>query len=148
MESKPLLWREPVLEEWVDYNGHLSEPYYFLVMSNATDALCDAVGMGQAYVSATGSSFYTVESHVRFLAEVRSLGELEVRSSVIGCNSKLVWIWHELWADGRLRATQEVLGVHVTSGSSSPFPDDVANRLRDRLVDPPEDASRRIHLNP
>lgn len=144
----PVIWREPVLEAWVDYNGHLSEPYYFLVMSNATDELCNAVGMGSAYVTATASSFYSIESHMRFLAEVRSLGELEVRSLVIGCNSKLAWFWHELWAEGRLRATQEVLGIHVTDGKSSPFPDDVAARLRDRLVDPPKEAGRRIHLNP
>ena len=24
-------WREPVLDDWVDYNGHLSEAYYVLV---------------------------------------------------------------------------------------------------------------------
>lgn len=148
MDSKLLVWNEPVLEEWVDYNGHLSEPYYFLVMSNATDAVCNAVGMGPSYVAATGSSFYSVEAHMRFLAEVRSLGELEVRSSVIGFNSKLAWFWHELWADGRLRATQEVLGIHVTGGKSSPFPNDVAACLRERRIDPPEDASRRIRLTP
>ena len=39
--------------------------------------------------------------------------ELEVRSSVIGATAKLLWTWHELWVDARLRATEEVLGVHV-----------------------------------
>lgn len=148
MEGKTFVWRERVLDEWVDYNGHLSEPYYVLVMGNATDSLCEAVGMGKSYLAATGSSFYSVESHVRFLAEVRSRGELEVHSSVIGCTSKLAWVWHELWAEGCLRATEEVLGVHVTDGSSTPFPVDVATRLHDLLVDPPEHASRRIRLEP
>ena len=147
-ESKLVLWREPVLEKWIDYNGHLSEPYYVLVMGNATEAVINEVGMDPAYRAATGSSFYTVESHVRFLAEVCSHTELEVRSSVIGFNSKLAWFWHELWAEGRLRATEEVLGMHVTDRKSSPFPGDVAARLRDRLVDPPAEASRRIQLNP
>jgi acyl-CoA thioester hydrolase len=139
-----VVWREPVQEAWIDYNGHLSEPYYVLVMGHATDAVMDAMGMGPAYQTATGSSLYTVEAHVRYLAEVRSGVELEVRSSVIGCTDKLAWLWHELWADGRLRATEEILGVHVTSGSSSVFPGDVATRLRDARVEPPEHAARKI----
>jgi len=139
-----VVWREPVQDAWIDYNGHLSEPYYVLVMGHATDQVMAAVGMGPAYQAATDSSLYTVEAHVRYLAEVRSGVELEVRSSVIGCTGKLAWLWHELWADGRLRATEEILGVHVTGGAASPFPDDVAAQLRDACVAPPEHAARQI----
>ena len=46
--------------------------------------------------------------------------------------------------DGRLRATEEVLGVHVRGGASAPLPDDVAARARALLVDPPVEASGRI----
>ena len=31
----------PVLEEWVDYNGHLRDAFYLLIFSYATDALMD-----------------------------------------------------------------------------------------------------------
>lgn len=145
-DSDLTIWREPMREEWIDYNGHLSEPYYILVMGNGTEALIDAIGLDPAYRRATGSTVYTLESHARFLAEVRSSRELEVRSSVIGCTAKLAWLWHELWADGRLRATAEVLVVHITDGSSSPFPDEIANRLRGRIVDAPAEAGRRINI--
>ena len=57
---------------------------------------------------------------------------------------KLLWIWHELWADGRLRATEEILGVHVSAGSSSPMPDDVVARAQEVCVAPPAEAGRRI----
>jgi acyl-CoA thioester hydrolase len=137
-------WREPVLDEWIDYNGHLSEPYYVLVMGHATDAVMDAVGLGPAYRQANDASLYTVEAHVRYLDEIRSGLELEVRSSVIGVTGKLLWLWHELWAGGRLRATEEILGVHVVAGSSSPLPEAVLATARTALVDPPEHAGRRI----
>ncbi|QIG44735.1 thioesterase [Nocardioides anomalus] len=144
--SEPVIWREPVVEEWIDYNGHLSEPYYVLVFGHATDAVMDAVGLGPAYRSEHDASLYTVEAHVRYLDEV-SLGvDLEVRSSVIGVTGKLLWIWHEMYADGRLRATEEVLGVHVTGGSSSPLPDEVAAAARALLVEAPEEASGQIAL--
>ena len=120
----------PSRTRWIDYNGHVSEPYYVLVMGHATDAVMAALGMGPDYQSAHDSSFYTVEAHVRYLAEIRSGLELEVRSSVIGYAGKLAWFWHELWADDELRATEEILGVHVTAGAATPFPADVLARSR------------------
>jgi acyl-CoA thioester hydrolase len=143
-----VVWREPVRDEWIDYNGHLSEPYYVLVLGHATDAVMDAVGLGPAYREQSHASLFTVEAHIRYLDQVVAGTDLEVRSEVVGATPKLMWIWHELWADGRLRATEEVLGVHVDtdSGRSSPFPDDVAAAVAKARVDPPADAGRSIRL--
>jgi acyl-CoA thioester hydrolase len=138
------VWREPVQDAWIDYNGHLSEAYYVLVLGHATDAVMDAVGLDPDYRSANDASLYTVEAHIRYLEEVPAGSDLEVRSSIMGVTTKLLWIWHELWVDGRLRATEEVLGVHVRDGSSAPLPADVATRAREACVTPPEQASRRI----
>ena len=142
--SDPLVWREPVQDGWIDYNGHLSEPYYVLVFGHATDTVMDAVGIDAAYREAHDASLYTLEAHVRYLAEVAAGVELEVRSSVIGATGKLLWIWHEMWVDDRLRATEEVLGVHVVGGASAAFLGDVADRARALRTAPPEAASGRI----
>jgi acyl-CoA thioester hydrolase len=142
----PVVWREPVQDAWIDYNGHLSEPYYVLVFGHGTDAVMDAVGLDPAYREANDASLYTVEAHVRYLDDVSAGTDLEVRSSIIGVTAKLLWIWHELWAEGRLRATEEVLGVHVRGGSSAPFPADVAVKARDACVTPPAHASGQIRL--
>ena len=138
------VWREPVLEEWIDYNGHLSEPYYVLVFGHGTDAVMDAVGIDASYRDANDASLYTVEAHVRYLDEVSAGRDLEVRSTVIGVTAKLLWIWHELWVDDRLRATEEILGLHVRGGSAAPFPDDVRARAEAACVEPPAEAGRRI----
>jgi len=140
----PLVWREPVQDAWIDYNGHLSEPYYVLVFGHATDNVMDAVGIDAAYRRANDASLYTLEAHVRYLDEVSPGADLEVRSSVIGATGKLLWIWHELWVEDRLRATEEVLGVHVAGGRSAPFPDEIAARARDACVPAPVEASGRI----
>ena len=146
--SDPTVWREAVQDAWIDYNGHLSEPYYVLVFGHATDAVMDAVGLGPAYREAHDASLYTVEAHVRYLDEVSAGAELEVRSSVIGVNAKLLWLWHELWVDGRLRATEEVLGVHVAGGSSAPLPDDVVVLALAARVEPPPESAGRIRPLP
>jgi acyl-CoA thioester hydrolase len=138
------VWREPVQDAWIDYNGHLSEAWYVLVMGHATDAVMDAVGLGPEYQAANDASLYTVEAHVRYLDEIRAGTDLEVRSSIIGVAPKLLWIWHELWADDRLRATEEILGLHVSGGASSPLPVDVFARAQEACVAPPPEAGRRI----
>ncbi len=141
-------WTEPVLDEWIDYNGHLSEPYYVLVLGHATDAVMEHVGLGPEYRAREGASLFTVEAHVRYLDQVPPGVDLEVESRVIGATGKLMWIWHELRVEGTLRATEEILGVHVdtTTGRSSPFPPDVVRRIEASLVPPPTDASRSIRV--
>jgi acyl-CoA thioester hydrolase len=51
-----------------------------------------------------------------------------------------------MWCEGRLRATEEVLMLHVDShaGRSSPFPEALRARVEELVVAPPEHASRRI----
>ena len=138
------IWREPVQDAWIDYNGHLSEAYYVLVLGHATDVVMDAVGLDARYRSTNNASLYTVEAHIRYLEEIAADSELEVRSSIIGVSAKLLWIWHELWVSGRLRATEEVLGVHVRDGASAPLPTDVVRVAREACVSPPDGASGRI----
>ena len=101
------------------------------------------------YLTDTGTSLYTLEAHVRYLAEVPADARLEVRTSVIGVTGKLLWLWHEMWSEGRLRATEEVLGRarRHPVGRSSPFPERLRARAEALLTPPPEHASRRITLS-
>ena len=147
-QAGPVEWREPVQDAWIDYNGHLSEPYYVLVFGHATDAVMDSIGLGPAYRDANDASLYTVEAHLRYLEEIPAGSDLQVHSTIIGATTKLLWIWHELSVEGRLRATEEVLGVHVTGRSSTPFPDHIAARARAARTTPPKDASGRIRPIP
>jgi len=146
--AEPMTWVEDVRPEWIDYNGHLSEAYYVLVFGHATDAVMARLGMSAQYLTDTGTSLYTLEAHVRYLDEVPADVRLEVRSSVIGVSGKLLWLWHEMWCDGRQRASEEVLAVHVDTraGHSSPFSDEIRARAEALLEPPPEHASRRIDL--
>ena len=135
-----LVWREPVRDEWIDYNGHV------LVFGHATDEVMAEIGIGPAYREANDASLYTVEAHVRYLDQVPPGVELEVRSRIIGRTGKLLWLWHEMWLDGRLRATEEVLGVYVVDERAAAFPDDIAARIDALVVSPPEEAGRSIRV--
>jgi acyl-CoA thioester hydrolase len=145
-----LVWTEDVRPEWIDYNGHLSEAYYVLVFGHATDAVMDRLGMTPDYLTDTATSLFTLEAHVRYLDQIPPGAHLEVRSAVIGVTAKLMWLWHEMFCEDRLRASEEVLMVHVdtASGRSSAMPEDLRHRAERLLVPVPEHASRRISVRP
>lgn len=140
-----------VRPEWIDYNGHLSEPYYVLVFGDATTALMNRTGMDAPYRAETGCSLYTVEAHVRYLREVGRDADLEVRTRVLGRDAKRLRLWHEMYvldAPGAavLCATEELMCLHVGADGTQPFPDGVAAAL-DGLADDgsePEHAGRAI----
>lgn len=136
--------RQQVLPEWVDYNGHLSEGYYVLVFGFATDALMDQVGMDADYLKRTGCSLYTVEAHVRYLREVPPGSEMLITTRVVEVGAKKLSLCHEMVVDDVLRATTELVALHVDSeqGRTTPFPEDIASTLSDRLEPAPDYAGR------
>jgi len=146
--DRTTIWREQVRPEWIDYNGHLSEAYYVLVFGHATDSLMERVGLGEAYRAATGSSLFTVEGHIRYLDQVADGALLEIRSTVVGATAKKLHLWHEMWVDNRLRATEEVLGLHVDAsvGRTTTFPDEVMVLVDGLRTEPPAPAGGRIQV--
>lgn len=74
----------PILEEWVDYNGHLRDAFYLLIFSYATDALMDRLGLDSQGREASGHSLFTLEVHLNYLHEVKLGAHVEVRTQLIG----------------------------------------------------------------
>lgn len=143
------LFRQTVRDEWIDYNGHLSEAYYVLVFGFATDALMDAAGLGAAYRERTGCSLYTVEAHVRYLREVARDSQLTVRTTVLGVDGKKLRLLHEMFAgdpSGEPVATEELFTLHIdqATGRSAPLPPTARERLTGLSVPAPEWAGRGI----
>ncbi|MCW2134385.1 thioesterase family protein [Arthrobacter sp. VKM Ac-2550] len=117
-------YRCTVLPEWIDYNGHMSEAFYVLAFGFATDHVMDQLGLDEPYRKQTGNSLYTVEAHVRYLAETGLGAELEITTAIAGSGPKKLHLAHEMHAGGRLIATEELLALHVNqqSGRSEAFP--------------------------
>jgi carnitine 3-dehydrogenase len=117
---------------WIDYNGHMTEHRYLQVFGEATDAVLRRVGVDGAYV-AGGSSYYTVESHLRHLGEARLGDTLHVRSTILSYDEKRLHLFHELHkSEGRaLLATGEHMLLHVdkAAGRASAAPAGFLARL-------------------
>ncbi|WP_323768622.1 carnitine 3-dehydrogenase [Marinovum sp.] len=118
-------------QSWTDYNGHMNEAHYVEVSCQATDRFMEMIGADAAYVAA-GGSYFTVENHVRYLAEMTAGARVKVTTQVLDGRGKKMHLFHRLlMEDGTLSATVETLLLHVdmTTRRSAPPSAQVAARL-------------------
>jgi acyl-CoA thioesterase FadM len=130
------LHAEPVLDDWLDAYGHLNEAYYLVPFSNTTWALQDHFGIGVDYFERTGGALYTVESHLRYLKEVRAPAMMKIESLILGSDAKRIRFAHVMRVDGIERATFECLVLHVDNkaGRTAPLPEPVQAALKTAQV--------------
>jgi carnitine 3-dehydrogenase len=112
--AEPLrLFEGSVRPDWIDYNGHMNESRYLEIFGYATDALLARIGMDDPML-AQGFSYYTVETHLRHLGEIRLDERFYATTQIIGHDGKRIHLFHRLHhADGRLLATGEQMMLHV-----------------------------------
>ena len=135
-KAAPLrLWKESILPEWLDYNGHLNEAYYVLIFSHATDAFMSHIGLEPDAEKRKENSLYTLETHVCYLNECSGGDEVTVATRLLGMDAKRYHCFHEMYLSGsdKLLATAEMIMLHVDMSGprSAPFPADVRARLAD-----------------
>ena len=120
-------YRTKVPEEWIDYNGHLNDAGYAIVLSEANEVLLAHLGLSEAYRMDTGRAMYTVESHIRYLAEAVRGDVIEAVSLLVSADAKRLRVHTGLRRDdGVLVATGEYLYLHVdqAGGSVTAMPPD------------------------
>ncbi|HYM42241.1 MAG TPA: thioesterase family protein [Steroidobacteraceae bacterium] len=121
------IYETAVAPEWIDYNGHLRDACYGLIVSYACDALMDRIGLDAAYRARSRCTLYTLEMHLHYLKEVKESERLSVAVSVLGADSKRLHAGFDLRPAGATSpaATAEMMLLHVHQGekaTTTPFP--------------------------
>ena len=130
-ESRALrLHTEPVRPDWIDYNGHMTESRYLDVLANATDAFLRHVELDASYLDG-GHSMFTVETHIRHLAEAHSNDTLSVETQVLAADERRLQLFHTVTRDQVPVATGEHLLLHVDTraGNVCPMLEPLASRV-------------------
>jgi acyl-CoA thioester hydrolase len=154
------LYETAILPDWIDYNGHLRDAYYGLIVSLATDALMDRVGLDAAYRARTQGTLYTVELHIHYLQEIKRDDRAQVAVRILGVDQKRIHAAFEIRRAGNangVAATAEVMLLHVQQQQNNvkiqPFPpavktalDALAATSTTLVAEGP--ASRRMELRP
>ena len=129
-----LIYRTALAPEWIDYNGHLRDAYYGLIVSYACDALMDRLGMDAAYRERTRNTLYTVEMHVHYLQEVKKSDTVIVNVRLLGADHKRIHAAFDVVREGDavVAASAEQMLLHVHQGetvATAPFPSEIANAI-------------------
>ena len=126
------LYERAVPAEWLDYNGHMSEWCYLLLVGDAADAFFRFIGIDEAY-RAAGHSLYTAETHLHHLRESSAGDRLAATLQLLDVGPKSLHIFHAIrdLAAGADVATAEQLLVHVdmAAGRAAPMPAGLLGRL-------------------
>ena len=116
-KARPLeIYRANVAAGWIDYNGHMNEGYYGVALGDASDAYLLYSGFDEDYRDDIGGTFYTVETHIRYLRELKLGDPLLFRTTVLGADAKKLHLFHSMVHadDGYEAASQEVFLLHVS----------------------------------
>jgi len=134
IEAPLSLYRASVGPEWVDYNGHMSEWCYLLLVGDAADAFFRFIGIDEAY-RAAGHSLYTAETHLHHLRESALGDRLAVPLQLLDVGPQSLHLFHTVRneATGEDAATAEQLLVHVdmAAGRVVPMPGELRERLEE-----------------
>ena len=127
------LHRTPVRPEWVDYNGHMSESCYLLIIGDNSDAFFRYFGIDEHY-RAAGHSLYTVETHLHYHSEAGEGDPLTLTLQLVDLDAKRLHVFHAMrhGTTGTLLATAEQLILHVDTKNARavPLPAHLTERLR------------------
>ena len=100
--------------DWTDYNNHMNEARYLQCFGDATDAFMRLIGCDAQYID-SGKSYFTVETHIRHLDEVRVNEHIHTTTQVLEGKGKKMHLFHHLYHEsGRLLATGEHMLIHVS----------------------------------
>lgn len=111
-------YRTELRAEWIDYNGHLRDAYYGLVLSYAIDDVMDHLGLDAAYRERTRCTLYTLEMHMHYLHEVKASDGLEVTTAILDADRKRIHAGCRFARSGSSEAVAagEVMLLHVQQG--------------------------------
>lgn len=122
-----------VTSDVIDENGHMNIAHYFHPAAYAVWETMQQAGVDADYIAHRGLSFFTVEHHLRYLAEMRLGDRFTVRPQLLERSDKVLHALSYVLDEthDRLACVLEVSYVHVSMEDrrAVPVPDDVAAAL-------------------
>ncbi len=100
---------------WVDDNNHMNLAYYLVLFDMASDALFEALGIGESYRHAAGCTSFAAETHLVYEREMNLGDAARIVTTVLDADEKRMHLAHEMYRDGEPARVclQEIMFVSV-----------------------------------
>ena len=106
---------EKIITEWTDYNGHMNLAFYIHLFDQGWDVLLDRFQMGGESAKNEKKSTFAVESHTKYIQEVKEGDEVDINLLFLDRDKKrFVYQLEIVSKSGNFRAaTSEVCSLYV-----------------------------------
>ena len=110
---------EPIIPDWTDYNGHMNLAFYIHLFDQGWDILLDKFHMGSESAKNERRSTFAVESHTKYIKEVKQGDEVDINLLFLDRDKKRFIYQLEIFSkSGKYRAaTTEVCSLYVNLDS-------------------------------
>jgi acyl-CoA thioester hydrolase len=121
-----------VIEEWIDYNGHMNMAYYVQCFEETSDYLLEHINLGYDYAVKENKGIFVIKCEINYRKEI-SLHEsftISVQSVLIQGKKMIVELEMRNSSD-QVTAEYKILNLNVdlNSKKSVPFDATVINNL-------------------
>ena len=82
-----ILPEKQVIEDWIDYNGHMNVAFYTLAFDKSLDIfLEDTLGIGETHALVNKQGPFVLQAHYHYLNEMSLDEKFNVRLLVVNCD--------------------------------------------------------------
>lgn len=123
-------WLEAEVEpKHLDHMNHMNVMWYTHFFDKAIWHWYESFDFGASYHTQSGWGSFALETHTRYLSELRVGDRLGVHIRMLARNAKLFHyiMYMQRLSDGALSATSELLGIHIDMSTrrSAPLPEHI-----------------------
>ena len=137
VQQLPETYSRTIPEDYLDVMGHMNVMWYTHLFSMGLVGLMKLVGATETFDAQHDSGTFALESHIRYLSEVRVGQTIRIHTRMIGRSEKRFHILHFMTNDEKrdVSATFEIVGsfVNLSQRRTAPIPSNMAGPI-DRLV--------------
>ena len=113
------LTKTKIINDWVDYNGHMNVAYYILIFDqHGSEVLLTNFNMGEESAKTTKKSTMVVESNIAYKQEVKEGEEVDI--NLIHCDhdkKRILYKLEMVHSEKKfVAATYETLSLYVDLG--------------------------------
>jgi acyl-CoA thioester hydrolase len=123
---------------WVDDNNHMNLAYYLVLFDGGSDALFEALGIGEAYRHEAGCTSFAAETHLVYEREMKLGDTAVIATTIIDVDETRLHLAHEMYREGEPGRVclQEImfLSVNLTTRRVAPWTPDALTRLQSALA--------------
>lgn len=147
-------FKSEVIQEWVDYNGHMNDAAYASVFSCAVDSLMEFFGLTKEVIENEKYTLFTLETHLCYLNEAHLGEELHVNLQLLDVDSKRLHVFFTMKNTNEVvisTSEQMLMGMDQEIGKPAPFLPHVNDNINHvwknhQLKEKPKQAGRVIGI--